>query len=132
MVATRAPSGSEGLKTQIAQTEKRILDRQQLIRQYVTACRRDMWNSLTSPTVLFSAGGVGFVIGILSRQNSAGSHDGAASKLPAGKRFDGVLKCIAMIRTLLPTLRFVATWLFPQPEASSGGKAVAVDTSTLG
>jgi hypothetical protein len=127
MVAVRAVSGSAGLKTQIAQIEKRILNRQQLIRHHVAACRQDLWNGLTSPTVLFSAGGIGFVIGTLSRRNSAGSHNGATAELAPGKRLDGLLKCIAMIRTVLPMLRFAATSLFPQPEVSSGGKA-AVDS----
>ena len=129
MVAVRAASGSAGLKTQIAQIEKRILDRQQLIRHHVAACRQDLWNSLTSPTVLFSAGGIGFVLGTLSRRNSADSHDGLAAGPPPGKRLDGLLKCIAMIRTFLPTLRFAANWLFPPPEASSSGKSAAIDTS---
>ena len=130
MLAVRAASGSKGLKAQIAHSEKRIVDRQQLIRHYVAACRQDVWNSLTSPTVLFSAGGIGFVIGTLARRDSAGAHDSPTAELPPGKRLDGVLKCVAMIRSFLPTLRFAAKWLFP-PEASSGGKSAAVDTSAL-
>ena len=83
MVAVRAASGSAGLKTQIAQIEKRILDRQQLIRHHVAARRQDLWNSLTSPTVLFSAGGIGFVIGTLARRDSAGARDSPAAGLPS-------------------------------------------------
>ena len=132
MVAVRATSGSVGLENQITQIEKRILDRQRLIRHYVIACRQDLWNSLTSPSVLLSAGAIGFVLGTLARRQSSGSLDGLAAKPAPGKRLDGVLKCIAMIRTFLPTLRFATMWLFPQPQAPSRGEAAAVDPSALG
>jgi hypothetical protein len=132
MVAIRATTGPVGLTGQITHLEKRILDRQLLIRHYATACTQDLWNSLTSPSMLLSAGGMGFVVGMLSRRKSSAPHDGLNAEPRAGKRFDDVLKAIALMRTLLPTLRFAAKWLFPQSEASSRGKAEAVDASVVG
>ena len=57
------------LTAQIAHVERRILDRHQRIRRHVTSCKRDVASSITSAPVLLSAGGMGFVFGMLTGGN---------------------------------------------------------------
>ena len=107
------------LTAQITHIEKRILDRQQLVRRYTTSCGHDLWNSLSSPPMLLSAVGMGFLVGVLTRRQSSAVHHRVAAGPRARRLFDSVLKSIALIRTLFPTLRLTAMWPFPQPDASS-------------
>ena len=107
------------LTAQITHVEKRILDRQRLIKRYATSCGHDLWNSLTSPPMLLSAVGMGFLVGILTRRQSPALPNRVAAGPRARRLLDSVLKSIALIRTLFPTLRWTALWPFPQADVSS-------------
>lgn len=94
------------LKAQIADAERRILDRQQRIRRHVISCKHDVASSITSAPVLLSAGGMGFVIGMLTRRQPPSLVGSRADAAPHGSGlFDTVLKSAALIRSLFPARR---------------------------
>jgi hypothetical protein len=105
------------LKAQITHLEKRILDRRQLIRLHATSYGHAAWNGLTSPVMLLSACGLGFLVGILTRHQPSAVHNGDGARPRARRPVDSILRLIGFMRTLLPTVRLAASWLFPPSDA---------------
>ena len=106
------------LTAQITHLERRILDRRQLIRRHATSYGHVLWNSLTSPVMLLSAVGLGFLVGLLTRRQASTVHNGVDASRRPRKLVDRILKLIGFMRTFLPTVRFAVMWLFPQSDAS--------------
>lgn len=68
------PAGS--LAEQIAATERRLLNRQQLIGLRRTLLTQHIRDKMTSPVALLVAGGAGFIIGDLTRSKPRQGPDG--------------------------------------------------------
>jgi signal transduction histidine kinase len=110
-------SETVALTAQITHLEKRILDRRQSIRRHAASYGHALRNSLTSPVMLLSASGLGFLVGILTRRQSSEVNNSARTSLRVRKLFESILSVIGFSRALLPMLRLAVSWLFPQ----SGG-----------
>ena len=124
MVLNRATmTGGVTLTAQITHLEVRILDRRQLIRRHAASYRHVLWNSLTSPVTLLSAGGLGFLVGLLTRRQASAVRKGVDASQQPRKLVDSILKLIGVVRTFLSTVRFAFMWLFPRPDASSNDAA---------
>lgn len=107
------------LEAQIAHLESRIRNRQQAIGLCASSCLHQFLRGLSSASALWSAGGVGYLIGMLTRRKSA-EEQVREDTLPQKKsRLAGLLRSVALIRSILSTARFSAMWLFPEIVAAS-------------
>jgi hypothetical protein len=102
-----------GLGAQITLTEKRTLHGRHLLRRHIASCGKQMRDIITSPRTLLLAGGVGLLIGILTREHSSALHEPNPSGARARRMLASVMSSIALIRTLFPLLRLTTQWCVP-------------------
>jgi hypothetical protein len=103
----------------IANIEKRIFERQQLIRFSARSCVQELRKNIVSPPMLLAAAGVGFLIGKVTKRRPI-SPDKSTNKISGIQKLSAdLLKLTALIRTLSPVSQLLPAWLFPQASSSN-------------
>lgn len=109
-------SKSKSLTAQIRDAERRVLIRQEVVGVRADTLVRKIHQQMTSPSTLLLAGGIGFIIGEITKRQSPNIR-GAAGTTP----LSSALNLVTSVHTLYRALPLV--WLmksFRQPGSTSG------------
>jgi len=111
----------KSLTAQINATERQVLNRQQEVGIRTTTLVRKIHQQMTAPATLLLAGGIGFIIGELTKRQTSKKRPGTGDKPQAAETspLRIALNLITSARTLYTALPLV--WMmksYRQPDAS--------------
>ena len=104
------------LAVQVMQAERQVLHRRRLVRERASIFGEYMRRQLTSPAMLFLAGGLGFAAGHIVKRQASTPNNSERPRGAHNKLFGRVLKLVALVRILSRAFPSAAT----DPAAASG------------
>ena len=88
------------LTVQVMLAERQLLDRRRLVGDHAALLARNLHRQLTSPTMLFVAGGLGFAAGLFSKRKATTQDNKKRRPRSTNTIYSRALKLIAVARTL--------------------------------
>ncbi len=125
---------SKTLRAQIRAAERELLNREQRVGVRTAILVRNVHQQMTAPATLLLAGGIGFILGELTRRQTTQSR-GAAGKLRTTETtpLRTALNLMTSIHTLYTALPLA--WLirsFYKPDVSGSNVRTAIPTDDIG